>query len=106
MGSTTVKLSILNQNNEPVYCNYKRHQLDLLNTVISLIDDAIIKFRTINLTIRATGSGAIELSRKANVPFEQEVVTCAKAIKTFLPKVDVAIELVGEDAKITFIDDS
>ena len=95
IGSTTVKLSILNQNNEPVYCSYKRHQLDLLNTVISLIDDAIIKFRTVNLTICATGSVAIELSQKANMPFEQEAIVCSKAVKTFLPKVDVAIELGG-----------
>jgi predicted CoA-substrate-specific enzyme activase len=106
IGSTTVKLSILNKNNEPVYCNYKRHQSDLLNTVISLIDETPEKLKTVNLTICAAGSGAIDLSQKANIHFEQEVIACTKAIKTFLPKVDVAIELGGEDAKITFFNNT
>ncbi|OEG71321.1 2-hydroxyglutaryl-CoA dehydratase [Candidatus Endomicrobiellum trichonymphae] len=106
IGSTTVKLSILNKNNEPVYCSYKRHQSDLLNTVISLIDETPEKLKTTNLTICTTGSGAIDLSHKANIYFEQEVIACTKAIRTFLQKVDVAIELGGEDAKITFFDNA
>jgi predicted CoA-substrate-specific enzyme activase len=106
IGSTTIKLSILNQKNESIYHDYKRHRLDLLNTVISLISDIPKELQTANLTICATGSGAIELSQKINIDFEQEMIVCSKAIKTFLPKVDVAIELGGEDAKITFFDNS
>ena len=106
IGSTTVKLSILDAQNKLVYCNYKRHQLDLLNTVISLIDDTPEKIKNLPLTVCATGSGAITLSQKANIAFEQEVIACTKAIKTFLPETDVAIELGGEDAKITFFDSS
>lgn len=106
IGSTTVKLSVLNENNEPVYCNYKRHQLDLLNTVLGLINEAPARLRGAKMTICATGSGAIALSQKAKIGFEQEVIACTKAIKTFLPQADVAIELGGEDAKITFFDSS
>lgn len=106
IGSTTIKLSVLNEKNEPIYCNYKRHQLDLLNTVISLIDEAPAELKDAQMTICATGSGAITLSQMADIGFEQEVIACTKAIKTFLPKVDVAIELGGEDAKITFFDSS
>ncbi len=106
IGSTTVKLSILNEKNEPLYCNYKRHQLDLLNTVINLIDEAPKELQKAKMTICATGSGAIALSQKAGIGFEQEVIACTNAIRTFLPKVDVAIELGGEDAKITFFDSS
>lgn len=106
IGSTTIKLAILDKNNKAVYCNYKRHQLDLLNTVISLIDEAPKELQNAKLTICATGSGAILLSQKANINFEQEVIACTHAIRTFLPKVDVAIELGGEDAKITFFDSS
>jgi predicted CoA-substrate-specific enzyme activase len=104
IGSTTVKISVLDAQNKPLYCKYKRHQLDLLNTVISLIDEAPENLKSLPLTICATGSGAIALSQKANIAFEQEVIACTKAIKTFLPQTDVAIELGGEDAKITFFD--
>ncbi|MDR1940958.1 MAG: acyl-CoA dehydratase activase-related protein [Endomicrobium sp.] len=106
IGSTTVKLSILDEDNKTAYCNYKRHQLDLLNTVISLIDEAPFELQDCQMTVCATGSGAITLSQKAGISFEQEVIACTKAIKTLLPKVDVAIELGGEDAKITFFDAS
>lgn len=106
IGSTTVKLSVLNEKNEPVYCNYKRHQLDLLNTVLGLIDEAPARLFEARMTVCATGSGAIALSQKAKIGFEQEVIACTKAIRTFLPKTDIAIELGGEDAKITFFDAS
>ena len=106
IGSTTIKLSVLDQNNKPVYCSYKRHQLDLLNTVLSLVDEAPAELKNADMTICATGSGAIALSQNAKISFEQEVIACTKAIKTFLPEVDIAIELGGEDAKITFFDDS
>jgi len=106
IGSTTVKLSVLDSENKPVYASYKRHQLDLLNTVISLIDEAPKELQNVEMTICATGSGAIALSQKARIAFEQEVIACTNAIRTFLPKVDVAIELGGEDAKITFFDSS
>lgn len=106
IGSTTIKLTILNGKNEPVYCNYKRHQLDLLNTVLSLIDEAPKEIENKKITVCATGSGAISLSQMAKIGFEQEVISCTEAIRTFLPETDIAIELGGEDAKITFFDSS
>ncbi|MDR2772048.1 MAG: acyl-CoA dehydratase activase, partial [Elusimicrobiota bacterium] len=106
IGSTTIKLSILNVQNEEIYCNYKRHQLDLLSTITNLIDEAPAELLNTPMTICSSGSGAISLSQKAGIEFEQEVIACTEAIKEFLPKADVAIELGGEDAKITFFDQS
>jgi activator of 2-hydroxyglutaryl-CoA dehydratase len=34
--------------------------------------------------------------------FEQEVIACSKAVEELIPQTDVAVELGGEDAKITF----
>ncbi|MCA6079862.1 MAG: acyl-CoA dehydratase activase-related protein [Endomicrobium sp.] len=104
IGSTTVKLSILDKDNKPVYCNYKRHRSDLLNTVVDLMDDVPEELKAADIVVCATGSGATDLTQRSDISFEQEVIACTKAIKTFLPKVDVAIELGGEDAKITFFD--
>jgi activator of 2-hydroxyglutaryl-CoA dehydratase len=102
IGSTTVKISILDQNNNPIYCNYKRHQLDLVNIIISLLEDVPEYIKENPITICATGSGAITLSQRVGIDFKQEVIACTKAIRTFLPKIDVAIELGAEDAKLTF----
>jgi predicted CoA-substrate-specific enzyme activase len=106
IGSTTVKLSILDRNNSPLYFDYKRHQSNLVNAIISLIEDIPPAIKEIPVIICATGSGAITLSQKVGIDFEQEVIACTKAVKTFLPTTDVAIELGGEDAKLTFFSDS
>ena len=106
IGSTTVKLSILDSHNKPVYCKYKRHQLDLINTVISLIDEAPKELLDEPISVCAAGSGAIGISQKIKIDFEQEVIACSRAIKEFVPDANVAIELGGEDAKITFFDKS
>ena len=50
-----------------------------------------------------TGSGGLSLSQLLEIPFEQEVVTCSAAVEKLIPETDVAIELGGEDAKITFL---
>jgi predicted CoA-substrate-specific enzyme activase len=106
IGSTTVKLSVLDRNNTPVYFNYKRHQSNLANALISLIEDIPSDIKETSVTICTTGSGAIALSQKVGIDFEQEVIACTKAVKTFLSSTDVAIELGGEDAKLTFFSGS
>ena len=49
-----------------------------------------------------TGSGGLALAEKIGARFEQEVVTCSTAVQKLIPETDVAIELGGEDAKITY----
>lgn len=38
--------------------------------------------------------------------FIQEVIACTKTVETYIPQTDVAIELGGEDAKITYFENS
>ena len=56
------------------------------------------------LKINITGSGSINLSKSLDIPFVQEVVAVATALKCYAPKTDVAIELGGEDAKIIYFE--
>ena len=51
-----------------------------------------------------TGSGGLSVSKWLNIPFIQEVIACTKTIENIIPRTDVAIELGGEDAKITYFD--
>ena len=60
------------------------------------------KFENIKITVSITGSGGMSLAQALNVDFVQEVIASTKAVKTFNPQTDVAIELGGEDAKITY----
>ncbi|OLN33219.1 Activator of (R)-2-hydroxyglutaryl-CoA dehydratase [Desulfosporosinus metallidurans] len=58
------------------------------------------------LTLMVTGSGGFNISKTLDVPFIQEVMACSQAIKILIPKTDAAIELGGEDAKVTYFGDS
>ncbi|MEG6523193.1 acyl-CoA dehydratase activase-related protein [Desulfotomaculum sp. 1211_IL3151] len=106
IGSTTVKMVILDKNNKVVYKKYLRHFSDIKNTVTSLFDDAKSIMQRNLLTVMVTGSGGFNFSKKLEVPFIQEVIACAHAIKSVIPNTDSAIELGGEDAKVTYFGES
>ncbi|AOR24039.1 2-hydroxyacyl-CoA dehydratase [Clostridium taeniosporum] len=102
IGSTTVKLVVLDNKDELVYSKYKRHYSDIKNTIIKLIEEAYKVFGNISCTLSVTGSGGLSVSKWLNIEFVQEVVACSKTVETVIPETDVVIELGGEDAKITY----
>jgi predicted CoA-substrate-specific enzyme activase len=102
VGSTTVKLAVIDKNSQLIYSKYERHFSDIKNTIANLLLDAYDRFKDENITITATGSGGLAVSGWLNIPFLQEVIACTHTIEKFIPQTDVAIELGGEDAKITY----
>ena len=104
VGSTTVKLILMDNKNNILYKAYKRHYSDTKKTIIELFEEILVKYKNYNFTITSTGSGAISLSKYLDINFVQEVIACKNAIKEYYPNVDVAIELGGEDAKIIYFD--
>lgn len=105
VGSTTVKVIIMD-GEEIIYKEYRRHYSDVKSTVIKLIEEVADKLEDKQITMMITGSGGLEISEELNIPFIQEVVACTRAIETLIPQTDVAIELGGEDAKITYLGES
>ncbi|MDC7227363.1 MAG: acyl-CoA dehydratase activase-related protein [Spirochaetales bacterium] len=102
IGSTTVKLVLLNQNDEIVFSRYARHMANVKSSVADLLEEAYGMFPHNELTISAAGSAGISIAQWLGIPFVQEVIAGTKAIETFIPETDVAIELGGEDAKVTY----
>ena len=102
VGSTTVKLAILDENNNIVFGVYRRHMAQCREVLAELLREAAQKTGIRKLKINITGSGSINLSKSLDIPFVQEVVAVATALKCYAPKTDVAIELGGEDAKIIY----
>lgn len=102
IGSTTVKLVLLDESGEIVYQRYERHMSDVMQKAKELITDLYDKYGDIRIKPVITGSGGLALAEVLGVKFEQEVISCSKAVETLIPETDVAIELGGEDAKITF----
>lgn len=104
VGSTTVKIVVLNNNLEVIFQDYQRHYSDTKNTICTVLEDLINKFPEYNYTIALTGSGAMSASSFLNLPFIQEVVSCKRSVEKYIPETDVVIELGGEDAKIIYFD--
>ena len=102
VGSTTVKLVVLNENNDIIYGKYERHFSDIKKTIVSLLDEAYEKLKNSEITVMVTGSGGMSVSKWLNISFVQEVIACTDTIEKFIKETDVAIELGGEDAKITY----
>lgn len=103
IGSTTVKVAVIGDNGELLYSQYKRHFSDIRKTVSDIIAEAGEKLSGERVMIAVTGSGGISVSKWLGIPFVQEVAAGTNAIRKLIPQTDVAIELGGEDAKITYL---
>lgn len=102
IGSTTVKVAIIDSENEIIFSEYKRHYANIQETLAELLVNAEEKLGSIELYPVITGSGGLTLAEHLGVPFTQEVVAVATSLKHYAPHCDVAIELGGEDAKIIY----
>ena len=106
IGSTTVKLVLTDEAGTRLFEDYRRHCAHTRETLADLLQDARNKLGPCRLQVGITGSGALGLSRAMDLPFIQEVVAVAHALRARYPQVDVAIELGGEDAKIIYFSGS
>ena len=102
IGSTTIKVVVLNQAKEIVYKKYARHFSEIskaLHENLSALRDVVGSQR---FSFALTGSAGMGVAQRVGLPFVQEVIACASAVKSLIPQTDTAVELGGEDAKITY----
>ncbi len=105
IGSTTVKVALLDREKNIIFSDYKRHFANIQETLAELLEDARKKSGNVLVHPVITGSGGLTLAKHLDVPFVQEVIAVSTSLKTLAPKTDVAIELGGEDAKIIYFED-
>ena len=102
IGSTTVKVSIIEDGGKLLFADYKRHFANIQETLADLLREGEEKLGALTVEPVITGSGGLTLSKHLGIPFVQEVVAVATSLKDYAPHTDVAIELGGEDAKIIY----
>ncbi|MFA5675624.1 MAG: acyl-CoA dehydratase activase-related protein [Christensenellales bacterium] len=105
IGSTTVKCVAIKQE-QILFSDYKRHFSNIAVAVRTMLRKAFDALSDIDASVCVTGSGGLSVSKWLSLPFVQEVIASGAAVKTFIPNTDVAIELGGEDAKITYFSGS
>ena len=104
IGSTTVKIAILDESHQILFADYERHFANIQETLASLLSKAIDKLGEMTVHPVITGSGGLALANHLEVPFVQEVIAVSSSLQELAPKTDVAIELGGEDAKIIYFE--
>ena len=102
IGSTTVKVVVLDEDNKLLFRSYERHYSKAreraCETLHSIED--MLKGKDVRLVV--TGSAGLGVAKAAGLDFVQEVYATAAAVNTYIPDTDAVIELGGEDAKIIF----
>lgn len=93
VGSTTVKIVVIDEHLETIHTDYKRHFSDTKNTVCEVLESLYKMYPNNTYTIALTGSGAMSAATFLGLPFIQEVVSCKRAVEKYIPKTDVVIEL-------------
>ena len=104
IGSTTVKIAILDENDTLIFSDYERHFANIQETLADLLQKAEDQLGELTLCPVITGSGGLTLANHLEVPFVQEVIAVSTSLQKLAPKTDVAIELGGEDAKIIYFE--
>ena len=104
IGSTTVKIAILDEEQNLLFSDYERHYANIQETLAHLLKKASGQIGEHIVHPVITGSGGLTLAKHLEIPFVQEVIAVSTSLKALAPQTDVAIELGGEDAKIIYFE--
>ena len=102
VGSTTIKLVVLDHEKNILYKNYARHFSEIGNALQENLTQLKSLVGEKKFTFALTGSAGMGIAQRIGLPFVQEVIACAAAVKNLIPQTDTVVELGGEDAKITY----
>lgn len=103
IGSTTIKFVVLDENAKIIYKNYERHFSETGNAFKRNLEKVAPVLGDKPFYITLSGSSGMGVASRLNLPFEQEVLSCTSAINLLAKDTETAIELGGEDAKITYL---
>lgn len=102
VGSTTLKIIVLNKADEIIYQVYRRHKAGFIPILVEELSNILYLFPDASYSIGITGSAGMGIAERTGIPFTQEVVASIEVIKKHFPDTHTLIDLGGEDAKMVF----
>lgn len=102
VGSTTIKIVIIDADFQIIYKAYERHQANIQQTFAQELNKVIEQFPDTEFCINITGSAGMGIGERIGVSFVQEVVAAVEVVKKAYPDTHTLIDLGGEDAKMVF----
>ena len=102
IGSTTVKVVVLDEDNKLLFRSYERHYSKARERACETLGSIEDMLKGTDVRLVVTGSAGLGVAKAAGLDFVQEVYATAAAVNAYIPDTDAVIELGGEDAKIIF----
>ena len=102
IGSTTVKVVVLDEKRNLLFRSYERHFSKVREKTCEILHRIEKTYAGQQVQMLITGSAGCGVTRATGLPFVQEVYATAAAVNVLDPGADAVIELGGEDAKIIF----
>ena len=85
IGSTTVKIAVLDKDHHLLFSDYERHFANIQETLAALLDKACSQIGDLTVHPVITGSGGLALANHLNVPFVQEVIAVSSSLQELAP---------------------
>ncbi|MCQ2279452.1 MAG: hypothetical protein MJZ49_01455 [Bacteroidales bacterium] len=104
IGSTTMKVAVMDAEGLLVFSAYQRHQADIRGTAADIAQRLFAALGDCSLRLVVTGSVGMGYAQRLNLGFVQEVVAAAEMVKQRYPEVSTFIDMGGEDSKMIFFE--
>lgn len=106
VGSTTAKISVLDEDDNIIFSDYRRHHAKAREVVTDMLQRLQQQTGAAPARLQVTGSVGMGFSEQLQLTFIQEVVAATKAIQHRHPQIHSMIDIGGEDAKIVFFENA
>lgn len=103
IGSTTLKVVVLDNENKLQYSVYRRHQANASKVLVEVLKEIKTKLNIASAQFQVTGNVGLGISEMLGIPFLQEVVCATTYVKEYYPTVSAIIDVGGEDSKIVYL---
>ena len=104
VGSTTIKVVVVDEKNKILYKSYRRHFTRLIPTIVEILQDLKQQIGSFSFQLCFTGSGAMGMAEALSLQFVQEVVAVSRSLQTYYSDAHTLIDLGGEDTKLVLLE--
>ena len=95
IGSTTVKVVVLDEQNKLLFRSYERHYSKTRERACETLHSIQEMLAGKQVKMVITGSAGLGVANASGIDFVQEVYATAAAVNTYIPDTDAVIELGG-----------
>ena len=83
IGSTTLKICLLDKSNRLIHCDYRRHNASPEHTAVSVLEEMKQNVGGCRMAVRMTGSVGMGYAERMGIAFVQEVIAAGEYVKQF-----------------------